>query len=251
MTELPRHQILDCMINCTDMPQAQRSVHTRLESGDGGYVCFANVHTVVTARDDMTLRDATNHSFMSMPDGGPLAMLAKRRGIKHIERVSGPDFMWRTLDEQRDKRHFFYGSTRPTLDKLESALQTQFPGLIVAGTLSPPFRELDADESTAIHKQIREARPDYIWVGLGAPKQEYWMAENWQALQPAILLGVGAAFDFLSGTKARAPRWMRRLGMEWLFRLLNEPRRLGWRYLSTNTRFLYFLVREAVSGTRH
>jgi N-acetylglucosaminyldiphosphoundecaprenol N-acetyl-beta-D-mannosaminyltransferase len=184
---------------------------------------------------------------MSMPDGKPLSIVARLSNIKDMSQVAGPDFMLEMLDKHRALRHFFYGSTEETLRLLGERLRERFPGLNIAGTFSPPFRSLQPQETNQITATINQAKPDIIWVGLGAPKQEYWMADNWEQLRPAILMGVGAAFDFHAGTLARAPEWMRMASIEWLYRLLQEPRRLWKRYLVTNSLFLYYLIIYAVS----
>lgn len=227
------------------MDAAASEILNRIASGTGGYVCFSNVHTVVTARSDQKLRDIINQSFMSAPDGRPLSMIARLRGLRDVGQVAGPDFLPYFLARSPGIRHYFFGSTPETLDRLASRLRQQFPEAIVAGSHSPPFRPLDARETQDTLSRIRDARPDVIWVGLGAPKQEYWMADHWQALRPAILLGVGAAFDIFAGNIPRAPWWMRALSLEWLYRLLREPRRLWKRYFVTNSLFLIYLLADA------
>lgn len=241
-----RIQILDCLISRTDMPGAVRTVVERVSQRTGGYVCFSNVHTVVTSCKDSRLRDITNQSFMSMPDGKPLSIVAKMRGAKDISQVAGPDFMLEMMDKYRTLRHYFYGSTEETLALLSENLNARFPGVNIVGTFSPPFRPLDAQEADRITAEINQSKPDIVWVGLGAPKQEYWMAQHWGSLRPAVLLGVGAAFDFHAGQLARAPQWVRRFGLEWLHRLLSEPRRLWRRYLVTNSLFTIYLVAGVV-----
>lgn len=242
MTNSKRYQILDCSIDRAGMDQAMTKIEEKVQSSEGGYVCFANVHTVISAREDLRLRQINNESLMSLADGKPLTLLAKHYGIEDAERVAGPDFMLRMLTQYRHLRHYFYGSTEQTLTALVRELTGQFPDLNVAGALAPPFRELTDDEGRAITAAIQQTRPDLIWVGLGAPKQEYWMAANWQQLKPAVLLGVGAAFDFHAGTKPRAPDWMQKCGLEWLHRLYSEPGRLWKRYIITNGKFIYYAL---------
>ena len=246
MLKNKRFQILDCQINRTDMGGAVQAVIQQISQGAGGYICFSNVHTVVTARKDIHLRNITNHSFMSMPDGKPLSIVARLSGIKDMSQVAGPDFMLELLSKHRNLRHYFYGSTEETLVLLMEKLTTRFPGLNIAGMFSPPFRSLGEHEVLHIIAKINQAKPDIIWVGLGAPKQEYWMDDHWGDLKPAILMGVGAAFDFHAERVSRAPEWMRKIGVEWFFRLCQEPRRLWKRYLMTNSIFIFYLVRYAV-----
>ena len=243
-----RFQILNCQINRTDMNRAAQAVIQRVSQKAGGYVCFSNVHTVVTAHKDIRLRDITNHSFMSMPDGKPLSIVAGLSGIKDISQVAGPDFMLEMLNKYRNLRHFFYGSTKETLVLLTEKLKACFPGLNIAGAFSPPFRSLQGHEVIHITAMINQTKPDIIWVGLGAPKQEYWMADHWDELKPAILMGVGAAFDFHAGRVARAPKWMRKIGLEWFYRFCQEPSRLWKRYLVTNSLFFYYLMKYGVIG---
>jgi exopolysaccharide biosynthesis WecB/TagA/CpsF family protein len=230
------------------MRLAIEAVRARVGTGEGGYVCFSNVHSVVMAKRDPRLRDITNTSFLSMPDGKPLAILGRVKGVTGIERVAGPDFLPRFIHEYPGLRHFFYGSTQQTLDRLLANLQRDHAGIIIAGSHSPPYRELTDAEVNETINLINGAKPDVVWVGLGAPKQEYWMAAHWQKLRPAVVLGVGAAFDFHAGSLVRAPGWMQRYGLEWFYRLTREPSRLWKRYLIGNSLFLWYLLRQAVAG---
>lgn len=218
----------------------------RVGEGLGGYVCFANVHSTVIAAMDPRLREIINNSFLTLPDGKPLAVVAKLKGYLTVDQVPGPDFMPTLIHHSKDLRHFFYGSTTAVLNALTSNLKQKFPHAIIVGSYSPPFHTSHHSESMAIIELINNTKPDIVWVGLGAPKQEYWIADNWQKLRPAILMGVGAAFDFHANTKKRAPVWMRRLGLEWLHRLAHEPKRLWRRYLVTNSLFIYYLIRDSL-----
>lgn len=246
----PRFNIQGCHVNCMNHDSAMRAVAERLEQAVGGYVCFSNVHTVVTSHADGALRDSTNNSFLSLPDGKPLSVYAKLIGVKDVDQVAGPDFMGRCLGRFAGKRHYFYGSTEETLRLLKDNLLRDYPGLSIVGMYSPPFRPLMGKELAEVIQMIRDAEPDFVWVGLGAPKQEEWMKQNWRALSPAILFGVGAAFDFYAGTVLRAPSWMRKSGLEWLYRLVKEPRRLWKRYLVTNTVFLWRSLRDWIAQVR-
>ncbi|BAU48037.1 glycosyl transferase [Sulfurifustis variabilis] len=240
-----RFRVLDCLISRTSIERAAKSVIEHVDSKTGGYVCFSNVHTVVTARKDIELRRITNESLLSVPDGMPLSLIARWRGLIDVQRVPGPTFMPYLIERARDLRHYFYGSTPETLDRLLTALRQQFPEIAVAGAFSPPFKELSTDEARAVIARIQASRPDVIWVGLGAPKQEKWMARYWEHLRPAVLLGVGAAFDMQAAVVPRAPKWMQCTSLEWLYRLGREPRRLARRYLVTNSLFLYYLFADA------
>lgn len=248
MNKNNRFRVLNCYISRTDLQHATQTVLDRIATGEGGYVCFSNVHTVVTALSERRLCEITNSSVLSVPDGRPLCLIARYRGLTDVGQVAGPDFLPHFLAHAKNVRHFFYGSTPETLKRLIKNFRRHFPLAIIAGSHSPPFRQLVGNEANDTLTLIQRAKPDVIWVALGAPKQEYWMADHWQALKPAILMGVGAAFEFHAGRIARAPDWMRPLSLEWFFRLCQEPRRLWKRYLITNSLFVYYLMKYAVVG---
>jgi N-acetylglucosaminyldiphosphoundecaprenol N-acetyl-beta-D-mannosaminyltransferase len=249
MTASSRCDVLGVAITRADMHRALEAIGSASATGQGGYVCFTNVHAVVTARDDAEFRRVTNESLMSLADGKPVYWFAHTLRGADVGHVPGPDFMLEALKRYRDRRHFFYGSTPETLERLVQALGAAIPGLKVCGHLSPPFGVWSDAQKRSDYVKISDARPDFVWVGLGAPKQEKWMAEACAALAPALLFGVGAAFDFHAGTAPRAPAWMRHLGLEWLYRLASEPRRLWRRYLVTNTRFVWY-VAATILGRR-
>lgn len=241
-----RYDVLDCSICRVDLKKATDLLIENVERGCGGYVCFSNVHTVVMARQDIELRRATNNSFMSVPDGRPLMLLAKLRGLSDVGHVPGPSFMPHLFGEYKTIKHYFYGASPDTLARLTAALQQRYPESIIVGHYSPPYRDLTAEEDAAAIAAINACGPDVVWVGLGAPKQERWMAKHWEDLRPATLLGVGAAFDITAGVVRRAPAFMRTLSLEWLYRLCQEPRRLWKRYLVTNCLFIYYLINHAL-----
>ena len=245
MSKVQRYDVLDCAICRVDLQKATALLLENIEQGRGGYVCFSNVHTTVMARKNAELRSATNNSFMSVPDGKPLMLLARMRGLKDVGHVPGPSFMPHLFAVNKAIRHYFYGASPETLGRLINALKRQYPDSIIVGYHSPPYRELTADEEAAALAEINKCRPDVVWVGLGAPKQECWMARHWEKLRPATLLGVGAAFDINAGVVRRAPAFMRALSLEWFYRLCQEPRRLWKRYLVTNTLFIYYLLNRA------
>ena len=208
-------------------------------------VCLCNVHAVVTAGSDAGFAHALQVADHVAPDGAPVAWMLRRHGAASQRRVAGPDLMALTLPLAAGNgvSVFLYGSTPETLARLQRQLHARWPSLVVAGALSPPFREQTADEIDADVAAINRSGAGIVWVGLGCPKQERWMAERRGQVQ-AVMVGVGAAFDFLSGRLPRAPQWMRHSGLEWLFRLLREPRRLARRYLVTNTRFMLGAMRQ-------
>ncbi len=244
-----RTTILGSGISRCDADSALQAIDARLQSGAGGYVCFTNAHAAVTGRRDRQFLATTNASFLSLADGKSIYWVGRARGAQDLGHVPGPDFMLKTLRERPQRRHYFYGSTPAVLARLVQRLRMEVPGLNVVGAHSPPFRAMSEVEKLDDYARIRDANAELVWVGLGAPKQELWMREAAQHLRPAILFGVGAAFDFHAGTLRRASRWIRVLGMEWLYRLCQEPRRLWRRYLVTNTLYLFYLLQETLSGS--
>jgi len=245
MNVLPYTQILKTNINILTLDETVDYLDKHLDELRGKYICVSNVHTTVMAYRDEDYRKVQNGSVINLPDGKPLSIVQRRYGYEKAGRVPGPDLMPRifVLSVQRGYRHYFYGSRQETLDKLISNLKRQYPGLQIAGSFSPPFRSLTEEEDQKIIKAINDTKPDFIWIGLGAPKQEKWMAEH-QGQVCGVMLGVGAGFDFHAGTVKRAPKWMQEVCVEWLWRMLQDPVRLLPRYLDTNTAFLYYLHKE-------
>jgi N-acetylglucosaminyldiphosphoundecaprenol N-acetyl-beta-D-mannosaminyltransferase len=205
------------------------------------YMC--NVHSVVTAQRDCEFAALVQSADMALPDGAPIAWALRLAGFSGQPRVSGPDVMWRYLAQAERAGHVvsFYGSTHETLDKLRAVLRETNPQLRIGVMVSPPFRPLTAEESAAYVQQINAANTNVLFVGLGCPKQERWMAAHRGEVH-ATMLGVGAAFSYHAGVVKRAPVWMQRCGMEWAYRLCSEPRRLAWRYLSTNSIFVVSML---------
>ncbi len=240
-------------IACTDKKILLRDIENLQKKQTASCVTFTNVHVVISSMRDEVLRKALNTSERVAPDGMPLVWAGKLFCKSQIERCSGPDIMEALLKqtELKGNSHYFYGSTQDTLSRLQLKLQEKYPSLIIKGMYSPPFRAISIEEDEAIIHEINELNPDYIWIGLGAPKQEVWMYEHKSCLNRGVLLGVGAAFDFLAGSKKRAPLWMQRIGLEWLYRLLQEPRRLGRRYLVTNVLFILELLIKGVQTEEH
>ena len=220
------------------------------ETGERLAMHFAAAHSLVEANANPALRDALN-TGLTQPDGMPLVWLGRREGVP-LERVCGPDFMPALAGAgvPLGRTHYFYGGAPGVPEALAAALVSRFPGLVVVGTMSPPFRVLTDEEDAAIVAQINAAQPDYVWVGLGAPKQDLWVASHRAVLQAPVLLAVGAAFDFHAGRKRRAPRWMQRTGTEWVFRLLSEPRRLLGRYTRTNLAFVRLVIADRLRRRR-
>jgi len=217
------------------------------ERHESRYVCICNVHSVVTANQKESFGRVINEADIATPDGAPVAWMLRHMGHQDQQRINGPDLMWRYCEQaqHRDESIFFYGSTEATLSALRLKLLTAFPILKIAGAISPPFRTLTAEEDAAIVKQINASGAGVVWVSLGCPKQELWMAAHRGQIN-AVMIGVGAAFDYHAGTIKRAPKWMQDSGLEWLHRLLSEPRRLWKRYLVTNTLFIIGAIKQLV-----
>lgn len=221
------------------------------EMTGSSYITFSNVHVVVTGTKDEILRQAINEADVASPDGMPLVVAGKTRKL-NIERCTGPDMM-RTVFEKgmaKGYSHYFYGSTEATLEVLEASMTERYPGNVIKGTCSPPFRPLTEEEDAAIVKEINDLDPDFVWVGLGAPKQEKWMHDHKTALKDCVMFGVGAAFDFHADKISRAPVWMQNSGLEWFYRLIKEPKRLFTRYMYTNFMFLVNMIRYGVKIER-
>ena len=242
---MKRCTILNTNINVTNMDEVLQTLDHCLEEKRGDYICVANVHTTVMAFRDEKYRKIQNESWMTIPDGKPLSFVSRKRGFKDAQRVPGPDLMVKVFEASKEKgyRHFFYGSTDQTLRMLRENIEKKYPYVNIVGMYSPPFRPLTAEEDQQIVAMINETHPDFVWVGLGAPKQEIWMAEHKNKVQ-AIMIGVGAAFDFEAGVVKRAPKWMQEMYLEWLHRILQDPKRLIPRYVSTNAAFLWNVYKE-------
>lgn len=240
--------ILNTNINVTDMQRTVSYIEEHLEELRGQYICIANVHTTVMSSRDEKYRKVQNEAAMALPDGKPLSIVSRRWGYPNAGRVPGPDLMVEIfkVSEERGYTHYFYGSTEHTLELLRQKLSERFPKLKIVGTESPPFRPATEEEDRDTVVRMNESGADFIWVGLGAPKQENWMAAH-KGRVNGVMLGVGAGFDFHAGTVKRAPKWMQEICMEWLYRLSQDPKRLLKRYVSTN--FL-FLIRTFKEGHR-
>jgi len=213
------------------------------------YVVFRDVHGVMLARNEPQLRRAHIESDLVAPDGMPLVWAARLAGSKEISRVCGPDLLLVACEHglSRGWRHYFYGGAPGVAEDLERELRNRFPGIDVVGTYSPPFQSLSAEEDDRASAAIRAAHPHFVWVGLGTPKQELWMAEHCGKCGGATLLGIGGAFDLHAGLVPRAPGWMQSLGLEWCHRLACEPRRLWRRYFTYVPLFLVLVALELIT----
>ena len=250
---LQRFNVLGVGVCAINMEMALDTIGQWISEKKSNYVTVTGVHGVVESQFDEDLRRIFNEAGMVTPDGMPMVWLGRQRGFEFIGRVYGPDLMLAVCERSQRTgfRHFFYGGNDGVPELLRDKLVERYPGLQVVGTYSPPFRPLIDEEQTAVIDMINDADPDIVWVGLGMPKQERWMAAHVSSLNAPVLIGVGAAFDFHSGLKMQAPRWMQRSGLEWFFRLMSEPRRLWRRYLKTNSLFLLLITLQAAGLKRY
>jgi N-acetylglucosaminyldiphosphoundecaprenol N-acetyl-beta-D-mannosaminyltransferase len=243
---IPRVDVLGVSVSAINMAQALDVIDDWITSDARRYVCVTGVHGVMESRRDPRLRDIHNHAGLVTPDGMPLVWWSKAAGWRHTTRVYGPDLMLSCCERSMATgyRHFFFGGDIGVSDLLARKLSKRFPGLVIAGTYTPPFRALTSKEDDEVIRRINDAAADIVWVGLGTPKQEFWMAEHVARIEAPVLIGVGAAFDFHAGLKRQAPVWMRQSGLEWAFRLASEPRRLWKRYLRNNPEFLWLALQQ-------
>jgi N-acetylglucosaminyldiphosphoundecaprenol N-acetyl-beta-D-mannosaminyltransferase len=235
-------------LSLTDYEQTLQWIDAMVAQGERGYVCVCNVHTVMASGEDPALRAALDSSSLNVPDGQPLVWAINALGHHQLQdRVYGPELMSRAcaLAAQSGQRFYLYGGrNQGALVQLALNLRRRDPGLRIVGGYSPPFRPLSEEEEQAIVDEINASGADVVWVGIGVPKQEKWMARMRNRLQAPVLIGVGAAFDFHAGLVPQAPAQMQRFGLEWLFRFIQEPRRLWRRYLRYNPRFVIGFARQ-------
>lgn len=236
----PRVRIMGVNVSAITMSQALATVEDWIGRKARNFVCITGVHGVIESQSDPKLLAIHDHAGLVTPDGMPLVWMARKLGYRHTERVYGPDLMLKLteLSARKGYRQFYFGGAPGLADQLRERLVQRFPGLEVAGTFSPPFKPVSAADDAAMVAMINAAKPDIVWVGLSTPKQEYWMDGHLGRIEAPVMIGVGAAFDFLAGTKRQAPPWMQRNGLEWFFRLLSEPRRLWRRYGQIVPRFI-------------
>ncbi len=248
MSDLPRVNILGVGINAITLSQVLNQISTWIETQSQHYISVCTVHTVMECQQSKTMRQAVNEAALATPDGMPLVWLGKWHSQVEVTRVYGPDLMLALcqLSVERTYTHYFYGGADGIPKLLARRLSQRFPGLKVAGVYSPPFRPLTVAEDAKIIEQINQSEADIVWVGLGTPKQDLWMAAHRHQLTAPILIGIGAAFDFHTGRIPQAPHWMQRTGLEWLFRLWQEPGRLWYRYLIYNPLFILLILAQTL-----
>ena len=245
-----RFRILDVSISAVNLQETIVCIEEWIKNDHKDYVVLTGVHGIIEMQRDSRLKAINNSSGLTTPDGMPVVWLGRIKGFKNIEKVYAPDIMIETFKVSilKGYKHYFYGGNTGVADLLSKRLTSTFPGLNIVGTFCPPFRQLTTQEEEEIVKIINSAKPDIVWVGLGCPKQEYWIAHFRPLLDSPVLIGVGAGFDFLSGKKPLAPKWIKNSGFEWLFRLINDPRRLWPRYSRVVPKFMYLIIIDTLSA---
>jgi N-acetylglucosaminyldiphosphoundecaprenol N-acetyl-beta-D-mannosaminyltransferase len=244
---VPSVNILGVPVSAIDMGQAVEAIDRWIATGEKQYVCVANTHSINECKRDASFKEIHRRAGMVTPDGMPLVWVSHLKGFRQVGRVDGFGLMHSVcaFGLKRGYRHFLYGGWPPVVvEALAQRLAEKFLGIQIVGTHCPPFRQEAQTEDPEVIAKINAARPDIVWIGLGAPKEERWVAKHIQLLSASILIGVGAAFDYHAGTKKKAPMWMQQRGLEWLYRLSSEPRRLGSRYLRNNPAFVKNIIAE-------
>lgn len=229
--------ILGTNIAVTNMAETVAYIEEHIDELRGKYICVSNVHTTVTGYEEEDYRNIQNTAALALPDGKPLSLYSKKHGFPEAERVTGPDLMGELFARDNGLRHYFYGGKEETIQVLSEKLPREYPSLQISGMVSPPFRPLTKEEDERELQKMNDAKADIIWIGLGAPKQERYMYEH-RGKVNGVMIGVGAGFDYYAGTIKRAPIWMQKLSLEWLYRLMQDPKRLFRRYFATNFKFL-------------
>lgn len=244
--------ILGVRISALTMNDAVQNIERWIDQRQKHYVCICTVNNIISAQDDPAYMELVNNAGMRTPDGMPLVWLSHRAGHKHVTRVYGPDLMLEMCARSSTTRHrhFFYGGGPGVVDELTQNLADRFPGLDIVGKCTPPMLAVGEMESQDTIDLINASGADIVWVGLNTPKQDWWVANHRKLLNAPVLIAVGAAFDFHSGRVRQAPRWMQRNGLEWLFRLSQDPKRLWRRYLVLNSRFIGSIARDKIRGQR-
>ena len=236
---IPKVNILGVNIAATNMKWLVDFTKDNIKDLKGQYICVSNVHTTVMSYENDDYCKIQNEAILAIPDGGPLATEGKKRGYKDMERTVGQDYMKEMF--KKEYKHFFYGSSNNTLEKMLSNLKNEYPNIKIVGMYSPPYKNKVELENKEVIKMINDSNADFVWVGLGAPKQEIWMNLHEDKIK-GLMVGVGAAFDYFAGNIKRAPMWMQKSNLEWLYRLMQDPKRLFKRYLSTNIQFIWSAV---------
>lgn len=241
---LKRVNIIGVPISAVNMESCVENIFEDFEQTRGKYICVSNVHTTVMAHDDPEYFKVQSESFMSVPDGKPLSVVGRKQ-CREMDRVTGPDLMRRIFEESKDRkiRHYFYGNSKENLETLISYLKENYPWLEIAGYEPSVFRDMSEEEESALAERINETRPDFVWVALGAPRQELFCYRMQNRID-GLMVGVGGAFNVISGIVPEAPLWIQKISMEWFYRFIQEPKRLFKRYAVTNTKFIWYLINK-------
>jgi N-acetylglucosaminyldiphosphoundecaprenol N-acetyl-beta-D-mannosaminyltransferase len=245
----PSFRVLGVRVDAVQIADVVRQMEDWIaKRGSCQYIAVTGMHGVTEAQHDAQFKSVLNAAALVVPDGMPLVWISRWLGFNLRRRVYGPELMATFCEQTAAKhhRHFFYGGAPGVAEDLAARMASRYPGVTVAGTYSPPFRALTPEEEREVVVAIEAAPADIVWVGLGTPKQERWMHEHRNKLKVPVLVGVGAAFDFHTGRASQAPPWMREHGLEWLFRLASEPRRLWRRYLINGSEFAWLVLLELI-----
>jgi N-acetylglucosaminyldiphosphoundecaprenol N-acetyl-beta-D-mannosaminyltransferase len=248
-----RINVLGVGIHSVNLDSAVALMESAVLSKQQGYVCVTNVHAVIEAQDSPHYKDVLNQSFMTVPDGRPSVWIGHFAGHREMDQVGGPDLILKfcEVSSRKGYSHFFYGGQPGVAEQLSDELCRRYPGLKVVGTATPPFRPLTPQEESEMSAEFARVRPDVTWIGLGAPKQELFMARHLGQLDTTLMVGVGGAFDMHTGRTKDAPQWVKRAGFAWLHRLAQEPTRLWKRYLKTNPRFILAITLQLLGIRRY
>jgi N-acetylglucosaminyldiphosphoundecaprenol N-acetyl-beta-D-mannosaminyltransferase len=248
----PAAHVLGVDVDAIDMGEALRRVAALLKTSRKGYVCVAGVHGVMEAQRSQELLDVYAGSEMTIPDGMPLAWVGRMQGHAAMERVTGPDLMLEIFRRQEfvHVSHFFYGGREGIAEELRDKLTARFPSAKIVGTYTPPFRDLSDAEAAGFIEKIEALKPDIVWIGISCPKQEVFMAKYLPKLKTKLMFGVGAAFDYHTGHIRDCSTWIKLAGLQWLHRLMQDPRRLWKRYLRNNPAFVWHILRQILVGRR-
>jgi N-acetylglucosaminyldiphosphoundecaprenol N-acetyl-beta-D-mannosaminyltransferase len=243
--------VMGIAVEPLDMKRSLARVAELLQERRKGYVCLIGVHGITEAQRDPILAQAFARATIMVPDGAPTVWVGRWQGFPGMQRVAGPDLMLEVFRRQEFSRytHFLYGGKEGVADELRDSLKERFPWVNIIGTHTPPFRDLTPDEEESLADRIHTLKPDMIWVGIGTPKQERFMFHYLPLLDTTLMFGVGAAFDFHTGKIKDSPQWVKRAGMQWLHRLIQDPRRLFWRYLRSNSAFIWHITLQ-LTGLR-
>lgn len=246
----PCANVLGVSVDASDMEGALARIGELLQSRSKGYVCAIDVNGILSALNSSAVADVFEHAALALPDGTPTAWVGRAQGLRHMRPVTGPEIMQQIFARQQftGRSHFFYGGNPGVADELAATLCRQYPWTKVAGTYTPPFRDLMSSEEAELVATINQCKPDIVWVGIGAPRQELFMRRMLPLLDTRLMFGVGAAFDFLTGRVRMCPPWIKRAGLHWLHRLAQDPARL-WRRNVRNTAFLWHIALQ-MTGMR-